>query len=58
MHLHVHVIPLYDDTDRPADVFSWQSGVVVADHDEWEALRAEYARAWAYGTDSATPAGS
>ena len=58
MHLHVHVIPLYDNTDRPADVFSWQAGVVVAEHDEWEALRAEYARAWSYRTDSAAPAGS
>jgi len=63
MHLHVHVIPLYDNTDRPADVFSWQAGVVVADHDEWETLRAEYAAAWAHGfgageTTSASPAGS
>ncbi len=46
MHLHVHVIPLYDRDDRPADVFSWQTGVFVADPDEWEALRDEYARAW------------
>jgi len=42
MHLHVHVIPLYDREDRPADVFSWQAGVYVAEHDEWEALREEY----------------
>jgi histidine triad (HIT) family protein len=47
MHLHVHVIPLYDNHDRPADVFSWQAGVYVAEPDEWEALRAEYADAWA-----------
>jgi histidine triad (HIT) family protein len=58
MHLHVHVIPLYDNTDRPADVFSWQAGVVVAEHDEWETLRAEYAEAWTYCTRSAAPAGS
>jgi diadenosine tetraphosphate (Ap4A) HIT family hydrolase len=58
MHLHVHVIPLYDDHDRPADVFSWQGGVTVAEHDEWEALRSEYARAWAQGTESGAPAGS
>src|SRR4051812_16391716 len=58
MHLHVHVIPLYDDHDRPADVFSWQGGVTVADHDEWEALRGEYAREWAHGYDSGAPAGS
>jgi diadenosine tetraphosphate (Ap4A) HIT family hydrolase len=46
LHLHVHVIPLYDSDDRPADVFSWQAGVYVAEHDEWEALRLEYAQAW------------
>jgi len=46
MHLHVHVIPLFDDHDRPADVFSWQGGVLVGEPVEWEALRAEYARAW------------
>ena len=46
MHLHIHVIPLYDDHDRPADVFSWQAGVLVAEPEEWEALREEYARAW------------
>jgi diadenosine tetraphosphate (Ap4A) HIT family hydrolase len=46
MHLHVHVIPLYDNEDRPADVFSWQGGVWVAEPDEWELLRSEYARAW------------
>jgi diadenosine tetraphosphate (Ap4A) HIT family hydrolase len=46
MHLHVHVIPLYDDHDRPADVFSWQGGVWVGEPDEWHALRDEYAAAW------------
>ena len=53
MHLHIHVIPLHDNLDRPADVFSWQAGVLVADHDEWEALRQDYVRAW-----SGEPAGS
>lgn len=54
MHLHIHVIPLFDNADRPADVFSWQAGVYVADDDEWETLRAEYAGAWTSGG----PAGS
>jgi histidine triad (HIT) family protein len=65
MHLHVHVIPLYDNHDRPADVFSWQTGVYVADRDEWEALRHEYACAWQRAiiedqgvTRSGAPAGS
>ncbi|HEY1547218.1 MAG TPA: HIT family protein [Kofleriaceae bacterium] len=58
MHLHIHVIPLYDDHDRPADVFSWQAGVLVAEHAEWEQLRGEYAREWAHGPVSAAPAGA
>lgn len=46
MHLHIHVIPIFDSDDRPADIFSWQAGVYVAEADEWEALRAEYAVEW------------
>ncbi len=57
MHLHIHVIPLYDNLDRPADVFSWQAGVYVADDEEWSALRDEYATAWR-ATTSGGPAGS
>jgi histidine triad (HIT) family protein len=57
MHLHVHVIPLYDNEDRPADVFSWQAGVYVADDAEWQTLRLEYARAWGQGFDVTTSAG-
>jgi len=41
-HLHLHVIPLYESEDRPADVFSWQAGVWVGDAEEWEALRRAY----------------
>jgi diadenosine tetraphosphate (Ap4A) HIT family hydrolase len=58
MHLHVHVIPLFDDHDRPADVFSWQAGVLVAEHAEWEELRSEYAREWAHGFVSGAPVGA
>ncbi len=53
MHLHVHVIPLYEADDKPSSIFSWQEGVYVAEPDEWEALRAAYADAWA--TDGPTP---
>lgn len=45
-HTHVHVIPVYGEEDRPADVFSWAAGVYVGEPDEWEALREEYARWW------------
>ena len=46
VHLHIHVIPLYDPDDKPTDIFSWQQGVYVGEPDEWEALRREYLAAW------------
>jgi histidine triad (HIT) family protein len=46
MHLHVHVVPLYEPDDKPSSIFSWREGVWVAERDEWEALRREYAAAW------------
>lgn len=45
-HLHVHVIPLYEPDDKPADVFSWQDGVYVGEPDEWEALASSYREVW------------
>ncbi len=45
-HLHIHVIPLYDADDRPADVFSWADGIWVADSAEWEDLRRRYHARW------------
>jgi len=53
-HLHVHVIPLYEPDDRPADIFSWAEGVYVAEPDEWEALAASYREVWA-AFDAAVP---
>lgn len=46
VHLHIHVIPLYEPDDKPADIFSWQAGIYVAEADEWEALQKEYLAAW------------
>jgi diadenosine tetraphosphate (Ap4A) HIT family hydrolase len=46
IHLHVHVIPLYDTDDRPADVFSWQQGIFVAEPEEWASLLADYRALW------------
>lgn len=46
-HLHVHVIPLYEVDDKPSSIFSWSEGVYVAERDEWEALRAQFAEAFA-----------
>jgi diadenosine tetraphosphate (Ap4A) HIT family hydrolase len=45
-HLHVHVIPLYEPDDRPADIFSWAAGVFVAETEEWEDLRRRYVEAF------------
>lgn len=47
VHLHIHVIPLYESEDRPADVFSWQAGVYVGEAKEWEELRRAYAARFA-----------
>ncbi len=46
VHLHVHVIPLAEPTDRPADVFTWQEGIFVGDDAEWSALSTELRAAW------------
>lgn len=45
-HIHIHVIPVYDTEDRPGDVFSWQPGVLVGEHDEWVALQGVYVPEW------------
>ncbi len=46
MHLHIHVIPLYEVDDKPADIFSWTAGIYVAEPAEWEELQASYRAAW------------
>jgi diadenosine tetraphosphate (Ap4A) HIT family hydrolase len=45
-HVHVHVIPLYEPDDKPADIFSWEAGVYVGSSDEWRELRDRYRAAW------------
>ena len=49
-HLHIHAVPLYELDDKPSSIFSWQEGVWVAERDEWEELRDEYAAAWDQST--------
>ena len=46
MHLHIHVIPLHEVDDKPADVFSWADGIFVAEPPEWEELQSRYRAAW------------
>jgi diadenosine tetraphosphate (Ap4A) HIT family hydrolase len=46
MHLHMHVIPLFEPDDRPAEVFTWADGVLVGEPDEWAELRRRYRAVW------------
>lgn len=46
MHLHMHVIPLFQADDRPADVFSWTEGVLVGEAHEWAELQQRYREVW------------
>jgi diadenosine tetraphosphate (Ap4A) HIT family hydrolase len=47
-HFHIHVLPVYDTDERarPANVFSWSSGVLVYEDDEARALSARLRAAW------------
>ena len=47
MHLHIHVIPLYEPDDKPADIFSWTGGIYIGEPAEWEELQARYRAGWA-----------
>jgi diadenosine tetraphosphate (Ap4A) HIT family hydrolase len=46
-HIHVHIIPIYFEEDRPSDIFSWSAGVYVGEPDEWNALQRDYRTWWA-----------
>lgn len=37
-HLHVNLLPVYDDTLKPAAVFSWEQGVYTGTEEEWNVL--------------------
>lgn len=39
-HLHLHVVPIYERTDKPSSVLTWENGVVAASDDELAALLA------------------
>lgn len=45
-HLHIHIVPLHEATDRPRDVFSWREGVYVGEEHEWAALLDTYRSAF------------
>jgi diadenosine tetraphosphate (Ap4A) HIT family hydrolase len=46
VHLHLHVVPLSEASDRPASAFSWREGVYVGEPDEWQALLESYRALW------------
>ena len=46
-HLHLHVLPVGDPDARPAQVLSWEGGVLALDDDEHAALLARLRPAWA-----------
>ncbi len=47
-HVHQHVVPLFDGgtSDRPAEVFTWQGGVLCYEPGEAEALTAQLRARW------------
>ena len=53
-HFHIHVLPVYDTDERarPANVFSWSSGVLVYEDDEARALSARLRGAWPSHTEA------
>lgn len=45
-HLHLHVVPTYDEGDRPKTVFDADLGFYAGDEEDWRELHARVARAW------------
>jgi diadenosine tetraphosphate (Ap4A) HIT family hydrolase len=37
-HLHFNIIPVYEETDKPSSIFTWENGLYAARTEEWEAL--------------------
>lgn len=34
-HIHFNVIPIYNSSDTPSGIFTWEQGVVSAEKEEW-----------------------
>lgn len=45
-HLHFNVLPIYNSTDRPSDIFTWRDGLYAGEESEWADLFGRLARAW------------
>ena len=37
-HVHFNVIPIYNEDDKPSEIFTWQNGIYEATNDEWNEL--------------------
>lgn len=37
-HIHFNIIPIYDQNDKPIDIFTWEKGVYKGTEKEWEVL--------------------
>ncbi|MGZ4035399.1 MAG: HIT family protein, partial [Bacteroidia bacterium] len=37
-HIHFNVIPIYNSTDTPSGIFTWEQGVIAANENEWNDL--------------------
>lgn len=45
-HIHFNVIPVYNEDDRPSNIFTWKNGLYAAEKDEWEELFNEIKKEW------------
>jgi len=45
-HLHFNVLPIYNDCDKPEDIFTRRNGVYDASEQEWEDLFSKLKQAW------------
>ena len=37
-HIHFNIIPIYDQSDKPVDIFTWENGIYNAVEEEWMEL--------------------
>lgn len=38
-HIHVNVLPIYDNDIKPSQVFTWENGIYIGTEIEWEQLK-------------------
>lgn len=45
-HIHFNVLPVYDPSDKPSAVFTWENGLYDGTKEEWENLYKALKQAW------------